>query len=74
MPKKIPDCPECRKPLKTIHVKSEGEHLWWEKKGYEWDDAQVSLTYVCGECGKDIGGWRSDGGSWGFVPSSHMQV
>jgi ribosomal protein L34E len=65
-----PKCPKCKKPLETIHFKRYGEYLYWDKeeKSYITADEQVSETYICPNCHTEIGGWRTNGEQWGFIP------
>lgn len=64
-------CPYCKKPLELIITVTDGDNILWnsKEKRYEKDDAQIQLTYHCGECRKPIGGWRADGEEWGFLPN-----
>jgi len=70
--KKPPECPICGGLLETVIPEKHGEvYYWdWEEGMFKLDDAQVTIVYVCGECGKPIGGWKSNGERWGFVPET----
>ena len=68
----IPICPnpECNKPLETIYPETSGErYVWNEQDGeYDFDDAQIQMRFLCGECNKAVGGCRADGENWGVIP------
>ncbi|MCW4008513.1 MAG: hypothetical protein NWF09_07505 [Candidatus Bathyarchaeota archaeon] len=65
---KCPKCEKCGEKLKKIFVEKQGEYLYWTKHGYKEDDAQVTVTFFCGSCNEPVGGWRSNGEDWGFIP------
>lgn len=67
-----PKCPECNQPLTLIRIEHGNHYFSWnETEGvYEPDDAQLIIIYICGNCGKAIGGTRADGESWGFIPQT----
>jgi len=66
----MPKCPKCGNPLWSIAVEEHGRGLYFkpETGKYEFDESLVTQIYKCAECGEPIGGWKSNGDSWGFVP------
>jgi len=69
---KAPPCFHCKQPLETIIPQDQGVAYRWDEDAgrYEVDDAQQQTTFRCGECGKEVGGWRADGVKWGLVPET----
>lgn len=62
----VPMCPECEADLTSVTFRDAGS-LGINKYGDYEDGGQTSGEYICGECGKTIGGYGQQ--TWGFHPN-----
>lgn len=61
-------CPKCGKPLKVVYEERSRARLEFMAGSYVEDDSQAQGEIYCWYCNSQIGGWRADGETWGFVP------